>query len=313
MITPLSSFLECGSRGREEVVEEPAKETEVENHGPDEGNGKVDEGPTPSTNPAPGTVPGSGPLRSGRIGGPVHESAAGTRVRGFLLDRLTQRSVGTRVRDFLLGILEPPDRSEADIFSKLTKAEKVKMLTDEQEVRRQKANINSLDEMVRLNEKRIKWAQRMQDHAESCCEQVWILSHISFALGWLIIVLPILLFCFSTPRDPTLLWFSGAGIVATVAILVAQPIDRVQKATSDMAQMTIILNSWVTEVGLIMHHLDTTQEKDCREIADTANLISKTTLRHVRWIQLYTEKKEKEPEGKEDKKPKDKEGEGAPV
>jgi hypothetical protein len=232
---------------------------------------------------------------------------------------LKSRSAGAQVRDFLLSILEPPESPEADIFSKLPQDEKVKMLKNEQDIKIWRANINSLDEMVHLDEERMKWAKRMQDHAESCCEQVWILSHISFALGWLIIVLPILLFCFSTPRDPNLLWFSGLGIVATVAVLVAQPIDRVQKATSDMAQATMILNSWVTEIGLIMHHLDTKGTKDCEEIAETTDLISKTTQKHVRWIQLYTEKKEpkdngdKVPKGKKDKAAESKEGKGPPT
>ena len=215
---------------------------------------------------------------------------------------MNQLDAGGRVRRFLLSILKPPDSSQTADFLSLTQEKKIKRLTEDLEVKTWRANIDSLDQMVRLNEERIQWAQRMQRHAESGCEQVWLMSQIAFGLGWLIIVVPFLLFCFSTPRDLNLLWFSGLGIAETVAILVYQPMDRVQKATSDMAQSTIIINSWATAIGLTMHLLELEVVKADGKIADTTDLINNTTLQHVRWLQLYTEKKE--PKDKE-KKPTD--------
>jgi hypothetical protein len=151
------------------------------------------------------------------------------------------------------------------------------------------ANYAALDQIVKVNTGRMKWAERMQQSLEEGCELIKMMSVIAFFIGLIFIVIPFILFLLSTPRDSNLLWFSGIGLAETVAILVYQPMNRVQKATSDMVQSTIILSSWATEVGLTMFLLNLEEIRKNDKTADTMDLISKITGDHILWLQYYTE------------------------
>jgi len=186
---------------------------------------------------------------------------------------MTPPDSGGRVRRFLLGGEQRPVPPQTQDLSALIA----------------QANYEALDQMIRLNNERMEWAGRMQRNLEMGCELIKKLSLIASVIGWVLIVVPFILFFLSTSRDPNLLWFSGIGLAETVGIMVYQPMDRVQKATSDMVESTIILNSWATEVGLTLYLLKLDEIK-MDKIAATTILIGNTTQRHVEWLQHYTEK-----------------------
>jgi hypothetical protein len=182
---------------------------------------------------------------------------------------------------------------------------------DEKDVNdlRNLANYDAIRQLVCLNRERFKWVKRMQGHLEDCCYSIQAMSYVSFVLGWLLIVIPLIMFFFSKAHDTSLLWFSGIGLAETLAILVYRPIDRVQEATSDMAQGTLIMNSWATEIGLILYLTDMPGTYgNPKETSAVVDLITKATGAHVEWFQKFTEarhelqKGEKKPD-EEDKKP----------
>jgi hypothetical protein len=153
----------------------------------------------------------------------------------------------------------------------------------------EKANIDVVGQIVKMNTNRIEWADCMRSKIERSCELITKMSIVAFGIGLLFIVIPFIMFLISTPRDSNLLWFSGIGLAETVAILVFQPINRVQKATSDMMQSTMILNSWATEIGLTLFLLDLKENKDTGETEEITDLIGEVTEKHIRWHQHYTE------------------------
>jgi hypothetical protein len=155
------------------------------------------------------------------------------------------------------------------------------------------ANMDILKQIVKTNKDRITWTERMRENLENSCELIKTMSVIAFIIGLIFIVIPFIIFLLSTPRDPNLLWFSGIGLAETVAILVYQPINRVQKATSDMMQSTMILNSWATEFGLSMFLLNLKESKGTGEADKITDLIDKITGKHVRWLQHYIEDEHK--------------------
>jgi len=153
---------------------------------------------------------------------------------------------------------------------------------------RKQANFRMFSQLVTLNEQRMVWGDRMQRHLENTFKAIAILSVIAFVLGVIMIVVPFLLFYVSPSHDPNLLWFSGIGFAETLAILIYKPMQRMQEAISDLIQAIIILNSWVTQVGLTLYGMDISQRE---EVANAAKMISDLTSKHIRWMQEYLEAK----------------------
>lgn len=183
--------------------------------------------------------------------------------------------------------LHMPFSPEEEDLDKL--ASKMDLLEKRKAVIVAKANIDSLNQMVLLNQERIEWVERMQRRLETGCDLIKTMSILAFVVGVILILVPFFLYWFSTPRDTDFLWFSGIGMAETLTILVYRPMDRVQKATSDMAQSTIMLNSWATEIGLILlliklDHVGSDQVKE------TAGLVGDATRKHVAWIESYAGK-----------------------
>jgi len=199
---------------------------------------------------------------------------------------MSRPDAGGRVRRFLLKYRRPPVAPQPPDR---------KALID-------KANIDAFNQLVEMNAKRMQSVGCMQLSLEKSCELIKKMSIIAYVLGSVLIVMPFIVFLLSTPRDPNLLWFSGIGMAETVAILMYQPMNRVQKATSDMVQSTIILSSWATEVGLTLYLLKLDEIKGNSKIAETTDLIGKITGEHVRWFQDYTEN-DAEDESESKKKP----------
>jgi hypothetical protein len=199
---------------------------------------------------------------------------------------MNQPDAGGRVRQFLSKYRRPPVAPQPQTLLALT----------------EKANIDAFNQLVKMNEERMQSVGCMQLNLEKGCELIKKMSIIAYVLGSVLIVMPFIVFLLSTPRDPNLLWFSGIGMAETVAILMYQPMNRVQKATSDMVQSTIILSSWATEVGLTLYLLKLEEIKENGKIAETTDLIGKITGEHVRWFQHYTEN-DAEDESESKKKP----------
>lgn len=155
------------------------------------------------------------------------------------------------------------------------------------------ANYDAIRQLVCLNRERFRWVKRMQGHLEGCCNSIKVMSYASFVLGWALILVPLCLFFFSESHDTSLLWFSGIGLAETLAILVYRPIDRVQEATSDMAQGTLIMNSWATEIGLILYLTDLpdlkSHKNDLGKLSGLIDIITGATGEHVEWFQRFTE------------------------
>ena len=156
------------------------------------------------------------------------------------------------------------------------------------ETMRKQANLRVFLQLVNLNEERMVWADRMQRHLENTFKAIETLSVIAFAMGVVMIVVPFLFFYVSSPRDPNLLWFSGIGFAETLAVLIYKPMQRMQEAISDLIQAIVILNSWVTQIGLTLYGMDISQGS---EVATATKTISDLTSKHIRWMQDYLEAK----------------------
>jgi len=172
------------------------------------------------------------------------------------------------------------------VMQRLRPAEPVPM--QDFETMRKQANLRVFLQLVNLNEERMVWADRMQRHLENTFKAIETLSVIAFAMGVVMIVVPFIFFYVSSPRDPNLLWFSGIGFAETLAVLIYKPMQRMQEAISDLIQAIVILNSWVTQIGLTLYGMDISQGV---EVATATKTISDLTSKHIRWMQDYLEAK----------------------
>lgn len=160
---------------------------------------------------------------------------------------------------------------------------------DELEKQTAQANLESFGQVVSLNSERILWAKRMHRHLEHSFEAVKIMCLIAYILGWALVLIPFIMFYASSSRDPNLLWFSGIGLAETVSILVYQPMQRVQKATSDMVQSTIILSSWATEVGLTLYLMKLKTLEKTEDIAKATHNICVISEQYVKLLEKFAE------------------------
>jgi len=161
------------------------------------------------------------------------------------------------------------------------------------------ANRQLFEHIKKLSEVRMEWANGMHPLMTRCFKTITYMSVAAFIIGFIIIIVPFLMFFASPSHDTDILWFSSLGVAETVAVLLYQPMQRVQKATSDMIQSTMILSSWATEIGLTLYLLKL-KEIGMNAIEDKIQIISNTTRQHIKWLQKYIEA---EPEGAASRQP----------
>lgn len=159
-------------------------------------------------------------------------------------------------------------------------------LTDEDFERENKELFYAI---THLSNQRMSWAKSMHGHLIKSFVSLKIMCVIAYAVGLVLLVVPFFAFYLSESHDPELLWFSGFGLAETLALLVYGPIQRIQKATSDMMQSTMILSSWATQMGMILYLLELRTIKGVKEISGNANLIRESTEAHVALLQKHAE------------------------
>ncbi len=153
------------------------------------------------------------------------------------------------------------------------------------------ANTEALKGIKDLSERRVNWAQKLEDHLDRTFHSIKDLSLIAFGIGAFLILVPFSLYFFSPSRDANLLWFSGLGIGETVAVLLYRPMQRMQNAISDMAQAIMILNSWATELSMVLFDMKLDKVDEMERVS---KLMGKITERHLQWFQSFTESKVRE-------------------
>ncbi len=159
-----------------------------------------------------------------------------------------------------------------------------------------KANTKLFDDITSLSDERMAWAESMHRYLEMSFRILKGMCEVAFIIGLILLILPFFAFYLSPSHDSNLLWFSGIGLAETVAILVYKPIDRIQKATSDMVQSTMILSSWASDIATIMYLVDLKHIKkgnNSQEIETYSKLVRGSTEAHVTLLEAFGEGKTK--------------------
>jgi hypothetical protein len=116
-----------------------------------------------------------------------------------------------------------------------------------------------------------------------------ILSVIMFALGLVLLSVPIAAAFGGNIEQLNSLISAGFGIADLTALFLFKPIERIQKIMGDMSQLILVLNSYRSQVSLKLMEMDI---KERSTIGITADKINKIAVDSVKLIQNYFEEKE---------------------
>jgi hypothetical protein len=140
--------------------------------------------------------------------------------------------------------------------------------------RADRANEATFDELVRRqDELRASADERIRelvDRTRSSMRWIKILSLTTFIAGLALLVLGVGL-AVQGGSDASTLWtglgFGGAGTASIVGVLLYRPMERINRASSDLAQQETLLRTWSIGVDLELMAADTFDRDTVREAA----------------------------------------------
>ena len=117
-----------------------------------------------------------------------------------------------------------------------------------------------------------------------------ILSIVMFAVGIILLAVPVVAAFSGEIGTLQSLIAAGFGIADLATLFLFRPLDRMHSLMGDMSQITLAVNSYQTQVGLRLLEMD----KDKREtVGQAAERISEASRVSITLIQDYFEGKEK--------------------
>jgi hypothetical protein len=115
-----------------------------------------------------------------------------------------------------------------------------------------------------------------------------ILSIVMFALGIVLLSVPIAAAFGGRIEELQSLIAAGFGIADLAALFLFRPLDRIHGTMGDMSQIIMALNSFQTQVGLRLMEMDATNRQT---IGQAAEKIGEAATNSIKLIQDYFEAK----------------------
>lgn len=116
-----------------------------------------------------------------------------------------------------------------------------------------------------------------------------VLSIIMFALGMVLLSVPIVAAFQGRITELQSLIAAGFGIADLTALFLSRPLERLHGLMGDMGQLTLALNSFQTQVGLRLLEMNSNDRETIGKAAEEVNKAAKDSIKS---IQEYFEVKE---------------------
>jgi hypothetical protein len=115
---------------------------------------------------------------------------------------------------------------------------------------------------------------------------VVILSVIMFALGIVLLSVPVLLMLQGRSAEMQAYVAAGFGLADLTALFLFKPIERIHRLMGDMSQITLALTSFQTQVELRLIQMDASNRSS---VGETAEAIAAVAPAAIKLIQDYFE------------------------
>ncbi len=116
------------------------------------------------------------------------------------------------------------------------------------------------------------------------------LSIIMFAIGIVLLSVPVVAAFRSNIQELQSLIAAGFGVVDLAGLFLFRPVERIHALMGDMSQITIAINSFQTQVGLQLLEMNVNEEQT---IEGAAVHISEAAKSSIKLVQDYFESKGK--------------------
>jgi hypothetical protein len=159
---------------------------------------------------------------------------------------------------------------------------------EDEEIVREDENRRIGHQLAELEESvGVEQTKKIEDRAYSTFSTIKWLSIASYALGALLIVVPITLVVVA-PDIATMsvetLGITSLGIVDLLALIFYKPMDRIQRASGDFTQHMMIYSSWAMIVKMIMKDMKWERESNLEK---SIQALAQCTKEHVQSIQTF--------------------------
>jgi len=137
----------------------------------------------------------------------------------------------------------------------------------------------------RIQEISEKESTKAEKKASTTFRDLRYMIWIAFIFGLALIVVAIGLFIFEE-RSLEVLGLSTLGVADWIALFIYKPMDRLQKATADYAQLVTLLKGWAASINLQFFAMNSKNEESVRT---SAKKIQEASIEVAKTFQEYVE------------------------